>query len=109
MREIAYSGNQMMFHGHEAAVAEGKRLRDLHRSIKGSNAHGEQYHALNPAVYGWVHFVFYESTLTCRRLFGEGVTEDEAEFLFQDWRNSGRYFGLRDQDLPQSRQQYWDK
>ena len=109
LREIAYSGNQMMFRGHEAAVAEGVRLREMHRHIKGTNAHGERYHALNPKVYGWVHFVFYESNLTCHQLFGNPIPEDEQEALFQNWRQSGQYFGLRDQDLPASQEAYWAK
>lgn len=109
LQEIAYSGNQMMFNGHEAAMAEGKRLREMHRSIKGINPRGERYHALNPDVYGWVHFVFYESNLTCHRLFGKPVPDAHAEMLFQNWRESGGYFGLREADLPATRQQYWQK
>ena len=109
LREIAYSGNQMMFHGHDAAVAEGHRLREMHRPIKGVNAHGEQYHALNPKVYGWVHFVFYESNLACHQLFGKPVPQAHQETLFQNWRASGQYFGLREQDLPASQEAYWEK
>ena len=109
LREIAYSGNQMMFNGHDAAVAEGERLREMHRHIKGVNAHGEQYHALNPKVYGWVHFVFYESNLTCHQLFGQPVPEQEQELLFQNWRESAQYFGLREKDLPATQEEYWAK
>ncbi|MDY6921336.1 MAG: oxygenase MpaB family protein [Pseudomonadota bacterium] len=109
LREIAHSGDRMMFHGHDAAVAEGRRLRELHRHIHGHDAHGRRYHALNPEVYGWVHFVFYETTLACHQLFGDGVPEAHQELLFQNWRASGAYFGLRDKDLPASRQAYWSK
>lgn len=34
------------------------RIRDYHRSIKGVDAHGSRYHALDPEVFWWTHMTF---------------------------------------------------
>ena len=107
LREIAYSGNQITFGDHTSASREGARLRDLHRNIKGIDQHGQRYHALHPRTYGWVHFIFLESTLTAHVLFAKPIPAPEQQMLFQQWRDSGHYFGLRDQDLPRTLDQYW--
>ena len=38
-------------YGSERAVAEGPRLQELHRGIKGVDAQGRRYSALNPEAY----------------------------------------------------------
>lgn len=109
LKEIAYSGNQMMYHGHDAAMAEGKRLRELHRGIKGIDSRGKRYHALNPEVYGWVHYVFFESTLATHTLFGTPASPEMEDLLFEEWKQSAAFFGLRERDLPTTKAAYWEK
>ena len=108
LKEIAYSGNQITFGDPESAQREGQRLRELHRDIKGTDRHGNRYHALNPKTYGWVHFVFLESMLSTHALLAKPVPPDHQELLFRQWRDSGHYFGLRDQDLPRNLRDYWE-
>ena len=33
-------------------------IRDLHRDIKGTDRHGQRYHALNPDTFWWAHATF---------------------------------------------------
>jgi uncharacterized protein (DUF2236 family) len=35
-----------------------RRIRDYHRDIKGIDAHGARYHALDPDVFWWTHMTF---------------------------------------------------
>ena len=38
--------------------ARAVRIRDYHRDIKGYDAHGARYHALDPDVFWWTHMTF---------------------------------------------------
>jgi len=107
LREIDRSGNAMIYEGPAAAAAEGKRLRYLHRHIAGVDGNGRRYHSLEPDVYGWVHMVFIDSTVTMNALYGTPLTRAEEERLFIEWRQGGRYLGLRDRDMPATLDDYW--
>lgn len=107
LREINKSGERFAFSGREAGIAEGKRLRELHRNIKGVDSNGNAFHSLHPSVYGWVHTIFLDTMVTQCRLYGTPLNRHEEELLFEEWRESGRLFGLRDQDMPASLDQYW--
>lgn len=107
LREINKSGERFAFSGREAGIAEGKRLRELHRNIKGVDSNGNAFHSLHPSVYGWVHTIFLDTMVTQCRLYGTPLNRHEEEQLFEEWRESGRLFGLRDQDMPVSLDQYW--
>lgn len=100
LREINKSGQQFIFSGRAAALAEGRRLREIHRNIKGVEKNGKRFHSLNPEVYGWVNTIFLDTHLTLLRLYGTPATPAEEERLFQEWREGGRIFGLRDRDMP---------
>ena len=90
LREIDRSGQNMMYRGEEGAIAEGKRLRFLHRNIQGEDSRGRRYHSLDPEVYGWVHMVFIDSTVTMHAQYGTPLTRREQERLFVEWRQGGR-------------------
>jgi uncharacterized protein (DUF2236 family) len=107
LREIDRSGRNFVLSGKEASLAEGARLRKLHRNIKGVDSRGRPYHSLEPHVYGWVHTVFLDSTVTMNALYGTPLTRAEQEQLFVEWRQGGRVFGLRDRDMPATLDDYW--
>jgi uncharacterized protein (DUF2236 family) len=107
LREINRSGIAFMFSGREAAERESRRLRNMHRNIAGVDSSGRRYHALDPAVYGWVHTVFFDSAVSMHELFGTPLTRREQERLFAEWRQGGKLLGLRDEDMPASVDAYW--
>lgn len=104
---IAQSGVRYLYRGEAAGFEEGRRLRRIHADIKGVDSRGRKYHSLDPDVYGWVHTVFFDSIVTAHALFGDPLTRAEQERLFLEWRQGGRVFGLRDEDLPESVDAYW--
>lgn len=106
LREIRESGNRFLYNGADAARAEGERLRELHRGIKGTDDQGRAYHALNPQTYGWVHAVFLDTTFAMHELFADPLTRAQQETLFLEWREGGRFFGLREVDLPATLDDY---
>jgi len=98
---------QLWIYGGEAAAEEGRRLRTLHRTIHGTDAHGHGYHALSPATYAWVHatgFPVYQHAL---RYLLRPLTEAQERKLYAEWLQVGRILGIHDRDMPQSIEEFW--
>lgn len=107
LRELDRSGINFVMSGKAASREEGLRLRRLHKDIQGYDTRGRKYHSLDPLVYGWVHTVFLDSIVTMHKLYGTPLTRAEEEQLFIEWRQAGRMFGLKDRDMPESLDAYW--
>lgn len=95
------------FHGPQAAIDEGQRLRDLHRNISGVDALGRSYHALNADAYLWVHAVAYSSAADVRRVFGGTLDDDGEEALFREWRDVAAILRIPDRVIPHTRAEFW--
>ncbi|MFI1395590.1 oxygenase MpaB family protein [Streptomyces sp. NPDC020681] len=98
---------QTWVYGGDAAVAEGRRLRELHKSIQGTDAHGRGYHALSPHCYSWVHatgFPVYQHGL---RYLARPLTEAQERQLYAEWLQVGRVLGIHDRDMPQTIEEFW--
>ncbi|MGW1509492.1 oxygenase MpaB family protein [Streptomyces sp. NPDC002394] len=98
---------QLWIYGGEEAAREGRRLRELHRTIQGTDAHGRRYHALTPAYYSWVHatgFPVYQHGL---RLLARPLTEAQERQLYAEWLQVGRILGIHDRDMPQTIEAFW--
>ncbi|MEU6624092.1 oxygenase MpaB family protein [Streptomyces litmocidini] len=98
---------QLWIYGGEEAAREGRRLRELHRTIQGTDAHGRRYHALTPAYYSWVHatgFPIYRHGL---RLLARPLTEAQERQLYAEWLRVGRILGIHDRDMPRTIEDFW--
>lgn len=98
---------QLWVYGGDEAVAEGRRLRRLHREIRGTDALGRPYRALAPDTYAWVHatgFPVYQHGL---RLLSRPLTQQQERQLYGEWRQVGRVLGLREHDLPRTVEEFW--
>ncbi|MEV4681113.1 oxygenase MpaB family protein [Streptomyces kurssanovii] len=98
---------QLWIYGGEAAAAEGRRLRELHRTIQGTDAHGRRYHALSPAYYSWVHATGFPVYRHAARYLVRGLTEAEERQLYAEWLQVGRILGIHDRDMPQTIEEFW--
>ncbi|MFF3763181.1 oxygenase MpaB family protein [Streptomyces sp. NPDC001922] len=106
--ERSLSSVQLWVYGGPEAAEEGRRLRALHRTIQGTDAHGRKYHALTPANYGWVHATGfpvyrYAQGVLARRPY----TEAEEHRLYAEWLQVGRILGIADRDMPQTVEEFW--
>jgi uncharacterized protein (DUF2236 family) len=94
------------------AVATGRTVRDFHRDIKGVDAAGRAYHALNPETYWWAHATFqYMAEQVADRFDRHLVTPTEREQLYQEGVEWYRRYGVSDRCVPPTRadfQQTWD-
>ena len=89
-----------VYGGPELAGSIGRRVRELHRTIKGERADGTRYHAMEPDAFAWVHATLAAAVVEGRRVFARAMTEPEKEAFWQQWIGVGRLVGVRARDLP---------
>jgi uncharacterized protein (DUF2236 family) len=99
VRTIA-SINRVVFGSPATAVAESRRLRRLHASIRGIDSAGRPYHALDPDAYAWVHLTLVHFFVEVQRVFGPPLTPGEREVLYLEWRQVGRLLGVHEDRMP---------
>ncbi|MFL6089117.1 MAG: oxygenase MpaB family protein [Aeromicrobium sp.] len=90
---------------------EGERLMRLHTEIKGVDAQGRRYHALDPGAFLWVHATMFEAWRWFLRECGPGLTDAQEQQLFDEWRRVGGLIGVKPRLLPDTIAEfdaYWD-
>jgi uncharacterized protein (DUF2236 family) len=90
----------MTYGGPGAAATTGRRLREMHKQIKGPAPDGRRYHALEPAPYAWVHATLVDGIVSGHARFGRPLSPTQVERLYREWLALGRVIGVRDGDLP---------
>ena len=93
--------NGTIYGGPQLAGESGRRVRNVHKSIKGVKANGEQFHALEPEAFAWVHATLAAAIVDSNARLGTALTADEREAFWREWRSVGRLVGVRDRDLPE--------
>jgi uncharacterized protein (DUF2236 family) len=102
LRTLDYTSS-VIYGGPDLAWEVGRRVREMHKRIKGVRPDGERYHALEPAPYAWVHATLAEAIvrahdLFCRPALGPAETDE----FWAEWRRMGRLIGVRYEDLPET-------
>jgi uncharacterized protein (DUF2236 family) len=92
---------RQVFGGHRTAD-EGRRLLHMHTDIKGVDAEGRRYHALDPSAYLWVHATMFDAWRLFLRDYGPGLSAEQEERLFDEWRRVGLLIGCRARLMPAS-------
>ncbi|RLU00644.1 oxygenase MpaB family protein [Ketobacter sp.] len=102
-------GLRLLYGGPEGSPQAGRDLRELHRGIKGSDDKGRRYFALDPEAYTWVHMTTYYTLVNTQKYFGDTpfTPEQEAQ-LYDEWVQQGRVLGIRDEDMPQDVNSFWE-
>lgn len=96
-----------------AASETGRQVRDFHRSIRGTDAAGRRYHALDPATFWWAHATFqFMAEQVVDRFDRHRLTDDERERLYQEGVAWYRRYGVSDRVVPPDRaafQTEWER
>lgn len=95
----------------EHARRTGREVRDYHRDIKGVDAQGRRYHALDPDVFYWAHATFFYGTILAAEHFCGGITDQDKRALFAEHETWYRRYGVSMRPVPESWedfQRYWD-
>ncbi len=91
----------------DKAIEMGIRLRELHRQIKGVDATGKPYHALDPEAYSWVHITGFDSSIRMYEYFGTPVSSAQRQQMFEEWKQMGAMLGIHERHIPQTEEAYW--
>ncbi len=89
-----------VYGGPELAGGIGKRVREMHRTIKGVRDDGQAYSAMEPDAFAWVHATLASSIVEGHRLFTRPMTAAQCEAFWRQWLDVGRLIGVRPRDLP---------
>ncbi|TVT24826.1 oxygenase MpaB family protein [Amycolatopsis acidiphila] len=88
-----------------------REVRGYHDLIKGVDARGRRYHALDPDTFYWAHSTFFMLTLiTAERMCG-GLSAAQRRQLFDEHVQWYRLYGVSTRPVPASWeafQEYWD-
>ena len=90
----------------------GQQIKGYHRTIKGVDAQGRRYHALNPETFYWAHATFFMLVIKVAEYFCGGLTEAEKRQLFDEHVQWYRMYGMSMRPVPTSWeefQDYWDR
>jgi uncharacterized protein (DUF2236 family) len=101
LRTLDYS-YAMTYGGPGLAGEMGRRIREMHKRIKGMKPDGERYSALEPEAYAWVHATLAHSIVRAHELLATPIPDTEIERFYAEWRRGGRLIGVRERDLPES-------
>jgi uncharacterized protein (DUF2236 family) len=81
--------------------ARGRTIRDFHPEIKGTDHHGDRYHALDPDIFWWAHATFTWEFLRASELyFPRSLTPAEQEQLYRETVTWYRRYGVSDRPVP---------
>ena len=95
------------FGSREDADRMTRRVRTMHRQVRGSIRRptgpypaGTPYRADQPDLLMWVLFTLVDSALVVYQLYVERLCDGEQAAYWEDYKQVGRLFGLRDRDMP---------
>lgn len=101
-----------VYDGPEAAET-GRWIREQHRSIKGTDAQGRRYHALESATFWWAHATFqFMAEQVVDRFDDHRLTPDEREQLYREGITWYHRYGVSDRPVPADRNAFqteWDR
>jgi uncharacterized protein (DUF2236 family) len=81
--------------------ARGRRIRDFHPDIKGTDHHGNRYHALDPDVFWWAHATFTWEFFRAQELyFARPLGRADQEQLYRETVTWYRRYGVSDRPVP---------
>ena len=88
----------------------GRTIRDFHPEIKGTDHHGNRYHALDPEVFWWAHATFTWEFFRARELyFARPLRRAEQEQLYAETVTWYRRYGVSDRVVPRSLDAFWNR
>jgi uncharacterized protein (DUF2236 family) len=95
----------------DRAAKTGEQIKSFHTTIKGIDAEGRRYHALNPETFYWAHATFFMLIIKTAEYFCGGLTEAEKRQLFDEHVQWYQMYGMSMRPVPKTWEEfqaYWD-
>ncbi|MCC5951158.1 MAG: DUF2236 domain-containing protein [Acidimicrobiia bacterium] len=100
-RSIPYIWGSIFSEDGDEADRRGRQIRDFHPDIKGTDHHGNRYHALDPDIFWWAHATFTWEFFRARELFFPlPFRRAEQEQLYAETVTWYRRYGVSDRPVP---------
>lgn len=100
-RSIPYIWGSIFAADEDEGAARGREIRDFHPDIKGTDHHGNRYHALDPDIFWWAHATFTWEFLRARELyFVRPLRRSEQEQLYGETVTWYRRYGVSERPVP---------
>ncbi len=96
----------------DRAAQTGAQIKGFHDTIKGVDAQGRRYHALNPETFYWAHATFFMMILKLAEYFCGGLTDAEKRQLFEEHVQWYRMYGMSMRPVPDTWEEfceYWER
>ncbi len=78
-----------------------RKVRDVHRSVQGSDEAGRRYHALEPETYWWAHATFtWEVFEAIRLFFPGGLVDVDLDRLYAETVAWYELYGVSSRPVP---------
>lgn len=91
----------LVYGGAEGSAAECRRLRNLHKTIRGIDKDGQRYHSLDPEAWTWVYATLVKGSIDAQQRYGFPFESDVLDEYYREARELGMLLGVRPQDLPE--------
>jgi uncharacterized protein (DUF2236 family) len=89
-----------IYGGPELAGSIGRRVRGMHRAIRGVTEQGRPYRAMEPTAFAWVHATLAAAIFAGHDRLATPMTGEERDLFWAQWVDVGRFIGVRQRDLP---------
>ena len=100
-RSIPYVWGSIFAPDDEEGDVRGRAIRDFPPEIKGTDHHGNRYHALDPDVFWWAHATFtWEFFRAGELFFARPLRRSEREQLYAETVTWYRRYGVSDRPVP---------
>jgi uncharacterized protein (DUF2236 family) len=86
----------------DEAEQAGRRVRQVHRSLRATDEHGTQFRIDDPELLLWVHCAETVSFLSVARRAGFPLTKAHADLYFHEQRTAAALVGLDPTEVPGS-------
>ena len=84
-----------------------RAIQQMHHHVKGSDAHGARYHALDPETFWWAHITLYRAVeQAARRFSAGGLTPEQRDAMYLEGLAWYRRYGVSDRAVPPTRAAY---
>lgn len=104
----SFASVQTWVYGGQTALAEGQRLREMHKDLKAVDEHGVTHHALSGEPWAWVHLTGFHAAASSARYFAPGKWTPEYERrVYTEFLDLGRILRVPERLLPPTVEDYW--
>ena len=90
----------------DRAAQTGAQIKGFHTTIKGVDAQGRRYHALDPETFYWAHATFFMLIIKVAEYFCGGLTEAEKRQLFDEHVQWYRMYGMSMRPVPETWEEF---